>query len=108
MLKHTSVYINHFNIVRGEHHFCEICGKPATGGIHHLEKRGEGKDIPGLLMALCMEHHTMCEDKKVCNQYAKEVHARFILCNPYQHPEKFSERTFLTQKLKMELLYKDS
>jgi hypothetical protein len=107
MFNHTKVYKNHFDIYPNEHHYCEVCGLPATGGIHHLEKRGEGKDIIELLMGLCSKHHNMCEDSKDCNEYAKKIHAKFILINPYQHPEQFKENTFKLQNIEINSLYDD-
>jgi len=108
MLKHTSVYTKHFNIGQEEHHYCEICGLKATGGIHHLSRRGMGgskdKDYIENLMALCKEHHQACEDHIPLNKLAKIIHENFIFLNPYQN-EEFNEKIFLQSKTKFNALW---
>lgn len=105
MFNHTKVYKSYFNLGPYEHHYCEVCGLPASGGVHHLEKRGEGKDIIELLMGLCSKHHHQCEMSPDCNEYAKMVHKSYLLCNPYQHPEMFNELIFKRQCERMDRMF---
>ncbi len=107
MFKHTIVYKNHFGLYPNEHHYCEICGLPATGGIHHIDGRGKEMDVINNLMGVCAEHHHMCEMSKKCNEYAKVVHMQFLLVNPYRHPETFKELIFKRQKEIMDSTYKE-
>ena len=96
MLKHTKIYTEYFGICKDEHHYCEVCGRPATGGIHHIKRRGMGgsdQDYIENLAALCQKHHQMCEDFMPCNMLVKSIHERFMKMNPYNHQE-FSDKLF--------------
>lgn len=86
MEQHRINYFKFFNILQGEDYFCEICERPATGGIHHIEARGmgskkttvEGLDIDHIsnLMALCRECHVAYGDITEFRPYLQEIHQK--------------------------------
>ena len=49
--------MSYFDYVCQEEIPCEACHKPATD-IHHIDGRGEGKDVIENLMALCRKCHS--------------------------------------------------
>lgn len=83
MRSYTLIYLKYFDLPPHSDTFiaCEICGK-RSNDIHHLERRGMGgsktKDHIENLMALCRDHHLMCEADPVFNETAKEIHKGFM------------------------------
>lgn len=62
MTEHCKVYMKHFDYVVQEEIMCEACGSPAVD-IHHIDGRGNDKNVISNLMALCRKHHTMAHEK---------------------------------------------
>ena len=77
MQKYKRVYLDHFGY--GEQDFipCEACQNEAVD-VHHINGRGEGKDIISNLMALCRKHHKMAHDEKVSKSELQLIHNYFL------------------------------
>lgn len=44
--------------VRARDRYCQWCGSPFNGEVHHIHSRGaQGDDVPENLIVLCHEHH---------------------------------------------------
>ena len=70
-----------FGYYEGDFIPSEISGQPAVD-IHHIEKRGKGKDVPELLIALTREEHERAELRKqpyLRAEELKEIHKRFMI-----------------------------
>jgi hypothetical protein len=87
METHQKVYFTYFNILKNEDYFCEVCERPATGGIHHIDARGMGSrntckdgvtDVNDIrnLMALCNEHHVEYGDIEDLKPLLREIHTK--------------------------------
>jgi len=55
--------MNYFKYAEEDFIPCEACGKDAAD-IHHINGRGEGKDVIENLMALCRKHHEQAHSDK--------------------------------------------
>jgi hypothetical protein len=68
----------------GEQDFipCEICGRHATGGIHHIIYRSQGgEDVITNLMATCFECHEKLHFRRepyIHREKALEIHLNFL------------------------------
>ena len=63
MTPHCKIYMKHFDFVTAEEVFCEACGSPAVD-IHHINGRGEDKNVIENLMALCRKCHDRATTSK--------------------------------------------
>ena len=81
MMKHTKIYMKHFNYGIDDFIGCEACGARAVD-IHHIERRGMGgsktKDVIENLAALCRECHMYAESDKEFNNKVKYVHSLIL------------------------------
>lgn len=65
MEKHTRVYTKFFGLGEQDWQRSEISGQHASGGIHHIERRGQGgEDIIMNLIAVTQEEHERAENKR--------------------------------------------
>ena len=96
MIKHKKVYCTFFDYDYGDHIQCEVCkynfDEKQDGviyeavDIHHISPRGMGhsgkccnvNEIPNLV-ALCRNHHQMCEDDKSFNKKVRIIHLKNII-----------------------------
>ena len=77
MKQHTKIYCDFFGY--GEQSFigCEVCGKEATGGIHHLVFKSRSTVNPDRIeniMALCSEHHRQAHDSTLSVERLQQIH----------------------------------
>jgi len=75
MLKYKKIYLDYFDYIE-EYIPCEKCwGKSVD--IHHINGRGNGKDVIDNLMALCrvchIEAHSTISKKEM-----QEIHNKFL------------------------------
>lgn len=85
MKAHTKIYMKFFGYKEGDYMPCEIdtCWLHAND-IHHIEPRKMGgdpqgkKDIISNLMAVCRNHHNLCENGTITKDRQKEVHLKFM------------------------------
>jgi 5-methylcytosine-specific restriction endonuclease McrA len=79
MTNHAKIYMNYFDLKTPEEVICEGCGRLASD-IHHINGRGEGKDVIQNLMALCRKCHDRAHSSK--NYVSKEqfqlIHNYFL------------------------------
>ena len=82
MQKHTKIYLDFFAYGMHTDVFipCEFCGNRSVD-VHHLEGRGEGKNVIENLIGLCRFHHTWAENDPEFNDKMKVVHIKFIQKN---------------------------
>ena len=83
MQKHTKVYYKYFDYGEQDVILCEACGRPAVD-THHIDGRGEGKDIIENLMALCRRCHMMAHESKISKSELQYIHNNFIAGNRKQ------------------------
>jgi len=80
MTKHCRVYMKYFDYGEQDYISCECCGRPAVD-IHHIEGRGELKDVIKNLMALCRNCHTDAHLEKLTKGALQYIHNNFLLGN---------------------------
>ena len=73
MKNHTKVYMKYFGYDVCDFIPCEICGAGSVD-IHHIQGRGEGKDVPENLVALCRDCHADCHNEKISKEEIRERH----------------------------------
>ena len=56
MKKHTKIYLNHFGYGLEDFMPCEVCGERCVD-VHHINGRGNGKDVIQNLIGLCRSCH---------------------------------------------------
>jgi len=78
MQNHTKIYFKHFDYAYAEEVVCECCHRPAVD-IHHINGRGEGKDVIENLIGLCRKCHTMSHDEKLSKGELQYIHNNFLL-----------------------------
>jgi 5-methylcytosine-specific restriction endonuclease McrA len=76
---HTKIYFKHFGHKIPEDVLCECCSSPSTD-IHHVNGRGEGKDVIENLMALCRECHTAAHTN-ISKKAMQKIHDDFMKNN---------------------------
>jgi 5-methylcytosine-specific restriction endonuclease McrA len=63
--------------MREEIPYCERCGKPGYGGMHHIVHRSQrGDDVRTNLVRLCYECHTGVHDGRYDSQELVEIMTR--------------------------------
>lgn len=77
MVNHVKIYMRYFDYVTQSEIMCEACQCPAQD-IHHINGRGEGKDVISNLIALCRRHHTMATLNKVTKEDIQYIHNNFL------------------------------
>jgi len=88
MQKHTKIYMQYFDHGEQDVILCEACHAPAVD-VHHIEGRGEGKDVIKNLIALCRKCHERAhgigkhpiskgELQLIHNNYLAGNHKKFI------------------------------
>ena len=80
MQPHTKIYMRYFDYKVQAEVFCEACGRPAVD-IHHIEGRGEGKDVIKNLMALCRKCHTLVHESKLSRSELQYIHNNVLSGN---------------------------
>lgn len=86
MKKHTKVYYDFF--YEGDFTqkpLCEICFisgvQKLADDIHHIGGRGSGGsqllDVPHKLIAVCRQHHDLCENQTISDESQIEDHLEF-------------------------------
>jgi hypothetical protein len=73
MQNYIKIYLKYFDLGDQDVIQCECCmrsGRLDNGGfdIHHIEGRGEGKDVIKNLMCLCRSCHTKVHEKNLFNK----------------------------------------
>jgi 5-methylcytosine-specific restriction endonuclease McrA len=79
MKNHIKVYFKHFDYAVPSEVMCERCGSLAVD-IHHIQGRGNDKDIIDNLMALCRKCHTLAHES-ISKKDMQIVHDKFMLEN---------------------------
>ena len=77
MQKHTKVYYKYFDYGEQDIILCEACGRPAVD-IHHINGRGEGKDVIENLIALCRDCHNKAHKSKISKSELQYIHNCFL------------------------------
>lgn len=72
------VYCEFWGLDKYDTIFSEYSGKPAVD-IHHLTRRGKGKDSIWNLIALTREEHERAESDPIFNEKLKIIHAAKII-----------------------------
>lgn len=85
MQKHTKIYFDYFDFKTASEVMCEACGSPAVD-IHHIQRRGEGRDVISNLIALCRKHHEQAHFSKnhVTPDEFQYIHNSFMAGNRKQ------------------------
>jgi predicted restriction endonuclease len=77
MTNHAKIYLEYFDYGEQDYIRCEACEARAVD-IHHINGRGEGKDVIQNLMALCRKHHEMAHNGKVNKGEMQYIHNYFM------------------------------
>lgn len=80
MQKHTKIYMNYFDYKIAEDVVSELSLCPAQD-IHHINRRGKGKDTIDNLIALTRHEHNDCHNKLISKNTLHMVHQNFM----FQH-----------------------
>lgn len=77
--RHVKVYLDYFHIAYNETGpaepiLCENCKHKRGVDIHHINGRGEGKDVIENLMALCRDCHTQAHNGGISKTDLKLIH----------------------------------
>ena len=78
MTNHCKVYMKAFGYSQADFIPCECCGTKAVD-IHHITGRGEGKDIPDNLMAVCRKCHSRAHEGDLTKGSMQYIHNYFAL-----------------------------
>jgi len=77
MQKHTRIYMRYFGYGEQDFKPCEFgCGRCVD--VHHIDGRGEGKDVIENLLGCCREKHNDCEMHRITKDEQKKVHFEFM------------------------------
>ncbi len=79
-MNYKQKYLKHFGY--GEQDFvpCEICGKTANGGVHHIKSKGRGgSDNIENLAGLCIGCHNDCHNEILSERDMMYTHKRFMV-----------------------------